>query len=58
MFAVFRVLSSLQANYQGVQGVPRHFPRNYVDRAEMAMQGEKQLGPQGLRAAGTIAFSL
>jgi hypothetical protein len=58
MFAMFRVLSSLQAKYQRFQGVPCRFPHNTIDRDETAMQDEKQQRPQGVPAAGTVAFSL
>jgi hypothetical protein len=58
MFAMNRVLSSLQTKYQRFQGVPCRFPRNNMDRDETARQDEKQQRTQGVPAAGTVAFSL
>jgi hypothetical protein len=57
MFAVFRVLTQLQAKYQRFQGVPGRFPRNNMDRDETAMEDEKQQRLLGVRGAGTVAFS-
>jgi hypothetical protein len=57
MFAMFRVLSSLQAKYQSFQGVPSGFPHKNNGSRRDGNADEKQQRPQGVRAAGTVAFS-